>query len=175
LYILYINTHFQTTLFLFSFCENIFPMNGCLPSFSLPFPSLLSILRKHKWVRVFSIRFRHPIYIFFSFFSVFLALMYVCRRQMRVYIQKKRLGVRKTNTHTHTTERERMVLLLLNTTLLFFPLFFWLALGEKKSRIEHFESKQKKKVRRILFLFLAVVSAYILFFCHSFHCKEKKK
>jgi hypothetical protein len=88
LYILYINTHFQTTLFLFSFCENIFS-DGCACP---PFPYSLSLFTIiNKRVRVFSIRFRPRI--FFSFFSVFLfllALMYVCRRQMRAYIQKKK-------------------------------------------------------------------------------------
>ena len=41
-------------------------------------------------------------YRFFPSFLSFLALMYVCRRQMRVYIQKKkRLRVKKTNTRTY--------------------------------------------------------------------------
>jgi hypothetical protein len=129
LYILHIYTHFQTTLFLFPFSENIFS-DDCLPSVSvllflfdsvpflslLFFSSLLSTSRKHKRVRVFPIRFRPQF--FFLFFPSPLSVYYTLARIdvfadakcAHTHIQKKKTEDEEDeHTHTHTVHRKSSV------------------------------------------------------------------
>lgn len=115
-----------------------FPIVGCptflFCSFSLvPFP--FSLLPSHYYPHRESIKefvcfpfVFGPNFFFFFFFSLFsicllsLALMYLQTPNARTHTEKKRLRVKKTNTHTQW--KKKRVVFSLNTILLFFLLFF---------------------------------------------------
>ena len=185
---IYIYAHLETILFLFSFWKNFFfPMVDC-PAFlckSVPFLSrslLLALSSLYQYWESIKEFVCFPFVFGLHFFLLFCRStsysfdIYICRRQMHTYIQKKRLGVSETN----IIEGKRMVLLLLNMILFFFSTFFLTLVAEKKREVELSTDIANKKVRRVLSslsasfslslsLSLSLSSSGTGFFSHSFH------